>query len=79
MIKTFFPQKITNGFHSSDNILINGNSDIMPSVEIITPSDPEQRGAQLSLVFSVPLTAVQEELQKRGVVVSIECMSGRMV
>jgi kynureninase len=43
----------------------------MPSVEIITPADPEQRGSQLSLIFSVPLTAVQEELQKRGVVVSI--------
>ncbi len=61
---------MTNGFHSNEN-LINGNSGIMPSVEIITPSDPEQRGSQLSLIFSVPLTEVQEELQKRGVVVSI--------
>lgn len=60
-----------NGVHSNDNILFNNNPDIIPSVEIITPSDPEQRGAQLSLIFSVPLSAVQEELQKRGVVVSV--------
>lgn len=42
----------------------------LPTVKIITPSDPNQRGSQLSIMFSVPLTAVQEELQKLGVVVS---------
>ncbi|CAG2179773.1 unnamed protein product [Oppiella nova] len=47
----------------------------MPSVEIITPSDPEQRGCQLSLIFSVPLTPVQEEMQKRGVVCDIRMPS----
>lgn len=40
-----------------------------PFVEIITPSNPSQRGSQLSLMFSVPLNRVQELLQKSGVVV----------
>ena len=39
-------------------------------VDIITPSDPAQRGAQLSLSFSVPILHVFKELTKRGVVVS---------
>lgn len=39
------------------------------SVRIITPSDPEQRGCQLSLSFSCPVRAVFQELEKRGVVV----------
>ena len=39
-------------------------------VDIITPSDPAQRGAQLSLSFSVPVLHVFKELTKRGVVVS---------
>ncbi|XP_056315285.1 kynureninase [Danio aesculapii] len=38
-----------------------------PSVHIITPSDPQQRGCQLSLSFSSPIRAVFEELEKRGV------------
>ena len=38
-------------------------------VEIITPSDPEQRGCHLSLQFSIPVNNVFEELVKRGVVV----------
>ncbi|KAL1273433.1 hypothetical protein QQF64_029295 [Cirrhinus molitorella] len=38
-----------------------------PSVHIITPSDPEQRGCQLSLSFSRPIRAVFQELEKRGV------------
>lgn len=41
------------------------------SVHIITPSDPEQRGCQLSLSFSRPIRAVFQELEKRGVVVRI--------
>ncbi|KAL4217588.1 hypothetical protein ACF0H5_022330 [Mactra antiquata] len=36
-------------------------------VEILTPSDHDQRGAQLSLSFSVNITKVFEELMKRGV------------
>ena len=38
-------------------------------VEIISPADPEQRGAQLSLSFSVPIEHMYTELEKRGVVV----------
>lgn len=37
-------------------------------VDIISPSNPSQRGAQLSLSFSVPICHVFEELAKRGVV-----------
>ena len=41
-----------------------------PYVDIITPSNPEERGCQLSLSFSVPISAIYEELEKRGVAVS---------
>lgn len=46
-----------------------GNPDHI-RVEILTPSDPQQRGAQLSLAFSIDLIQVINELTKRGVVVS---------
>uniref|UniRef100_H2LK44 Kynureninase n=1 Tax=Oryzias latipes TaxID=8090 RepID=H2LK44_ORYLA len=42
-----------------------------PHVRIITPSDPQQRGCQLSLAFSVPIRKVFQELERRGVVVSV--------
>ncbi|XP_059417012.1 kynureninase [Carassius carassius] len=38
-----------------------------PLVHIITPSDPQQRGCQLSLCFSCPIRTVFQELEKRGV------------
>ena len=38
-------------------------------VHIFTPSNPEERGTQLSLSFSVSIVHVFEELTKRGVVV----------
>lgn len=41
------------------------------SIHIITPSDPEQRGCQLSLSFSIPVKEVHKELEKRGVAVSL--------
>ncbi|MBN3324762.1 KYNU Kynureninase, partial [Atractosteus spatula] len=40
-----------------------------PYVSIITPSNTEERGCQLSLSFSVPIRAVHKELEKRGVAV----------
>ena len=40
------------------------------TVRIITPSDPLQRGCQLSLSFSVPIRDVFDQLEKRGVAVS---------
>ena len=36
---------------------------------IITPSAPEERGAQLSIQFNVPVASLLKELQKRGVAV----------
>lgn len=42
-----------------------------PVVNIITPSCIEDRGCQLTLSFSVPIKHVFQELQKRGVVVSV--------
>ncbi|GFR81651.1 kynureninase [Elysia marginata] len=37
-------------------------------IDIFTPSDPAQRGAQLSLAFNVSIEQVFKELEKRGVV-----------
>lgn len=42
-----------------------------PEVTVITPSDPSQRGCQLSLMFNKPLTDVHEELERRGVLCDI--------
>lgn len=44
--------------------------DEKPFVKIITPSQIEERGCQLTLAFSVPVKSVFEELEKRGVAVS---------
>ncbi|XP_068612689.1 kynureninase [Brachionichthys hirsutus] len=38
-----------------------------PHIRIITPSDPEQRGCQLSLCFSIHIGEMFQELEKRGV------------
>ncbi|XP_039351049.1 kynureninase isoform X2 [Mauremys reevesii] len=38
-----------------------------PFVKIITPPQIEERGCQLTLVFSVPIKSVFKELEKRGV------------
>lgn len=42
-----------------------------PSVTVITPEDPEERGCQLSLTFSFPLNQVHQELTKRGVMCDV--------
>jgi kynureninase len=42
-----------------------------PYMDIITPQDPSQRGAQLSIQFSLPINNVYRELCKRGCVVSL--------
>lgn len=48
-----------------------------PHVHILTPSDPQQRGCQLSLSFSVHIRKVFQELEKRGVAVSTSyCVGG---
>ncbi|XP_038607389.1 kynureninase [Tachyglossus aculeatus] len=47
-----------------------------PFVNIITPSDPEERGCQLTLVFSIPMKSVFKELEKRGVVCDTREPSG---
>ncbi|XP_017461854.1 PREDICTED: kynureninase-like [Rhagoletis zephyria] len=70
MMKFFFPQKPPK--IGKDNNL---NDFLIPSVEIITPSDPKQRGCQLSLMFSVPLSVIQEQFQKRGIVCDIRMPS----
>ena len=67
-MKSFFPQKQTKKDSKQDL----RKDFLMPSVEIITPSDPKQRGCQLSLMFSVPLSVIQEQFQKRGIVVSVD-------
>lgn len=41
-----------------------------PFIKIITPSHPEKRGCQLTLLFSIPIKDVFKELEKRGVCVS---------
>ncbi|XP_015278810.1 PREDICTED: kynureninase, partial [Gekko japonicus] len=38
-----------------------------PYVKIITPSNIEERGCQLTLAFSIPVKSVFKELEKRGV------------
>jgi len=40
----------------------------MTSISILTPDDVNQRGCQLSLVFSCPVDEIFQELTKRGVV-----------
>jgi kynureninase len=38
-------------------------------LEILTPSDPDQRGAQLSIKFEKNVYSIHKELEKRGVIV----------
>lgn len=38
-------------------------------IDYITPTDPEQRGSQLSVRFNKDVLRMHDELEKRGVVV----------
>lgn len=42
-----------------------------PDVKILTPSDPDQRGCQLSLLFNIDVTNVNKELANRGVICDV--------
>ena len=44
------------------------------TLEILTPSDPKDRGAQLSLSFSRDLRDIYKEIKLKGVVVSLSCI-----
>ena len=44
-------------------------SSLSVTVDIVTPRDVTQRGCQLSLSFSKPVTEVHSELKKLGIVV----------
>ena len=46
------------------------NGDSKPFIDIFTPSDPEQRGCQLSLCFSIPIKEIYRQLTMRGIVAS---------
>lgn len=48
-----------------------------PLVSVLTPADPGQRGAQLSLVFAHPVRAVFNALGRESVIVDIREVSGR--
>ena len=59
LIKKYFSK--TDGDASEENKL---------NVEIITPSNTNERGSQLSLLFSKDLKEVHEQVEQMGVVVS---------
>lgn len=51
--------------------LLTSDPALAAQVTIITPADPEQRGAQLSLCFAQPVKALFAVLQREGVIVDI--------
>ncbi len=42
--------------------------------DILTPTNPDERGAQLSVRFKNNISRVHEEIEKRGVVVSVNVL-----
>ena len=51
-----------------------GSSPGMSCIKVITPRNPAERGAQLSLMFKENIEELFKELEKRGVVVSINTL-----
>lgn len=61
----------------SKSVLLTGylehllKTQIGKSVEIITPSDPTQRGCQLSLIFQIDVSALGKRLSENGVICDV--------
>ena len=64
MLTAYMEYLLKENFSSKSDNLSTG-----PKIEIITPSNPEERGGQLSVLFSVPVNQIFLQLQKRGVMV----------
>ena len=47
------------------------NHEIKSGMRILTPSNPNERGCQLSLFFTIPVSRVHMELEKLGVIVDL--------
>lgn len=66
MLLTGYLEYLVKHYHSKDE----SNPD-KPFIKIISPSEPEERGCQLSLCFSLPIRDVFKELEKRGIAVRL--------
>lgn len=64
VLLTGYLEYLLEHYHSKDE----SNPD-KAYVEIISPSEPQERGCQLSICFSLPIRHVFKELEKRGVAV----------
>ena len=49
------------------------NAFFLVTMDVITPSDPNQRGCQLSLRFSCLIEDVHQKLYQQGIIVSNLC------
>ena len=49
--------------------LLNEQSSDKKLIDIITTRDPQQRGCQLSVTFSIPLEEIHQQIEKMGVLV----------
>jgi len=49
------------------------NAFFLVTMDVITPSDPNQRGCQLSLRFSCLIEDVHQKLHQQGIIVSNLC------
>ena len=69
LLTGFLEYLIKHYFSKTDNdTALNNESQL--TVEIITPSDVNERGSQLSLRFSQDLKEVHEKVEQMGVVVN---------